>query len=128
MENIDQYLYRDGAEYVDLRNVADKYTGGYIDSVELVSFFEYLEGNALVRNKGWEFSEEDIVDAAILENMFDAKDREVFIMCGSGTRAGYVKDALEALGYEMVYNAGGIKDYSGDNKIFGDESFTLALN
>ena len=128
MENIDQYLYRDGAKYVDLRNVADKYTGGYIDSFELVSFFEYLEGNALVRNNGWEFSEEDIVDAAILENIFGAKDREIFLMCGSGTRAGYTKDALEALGYETVYNAGGIKDYSGDHKIFGDESFTLALN
>lgn len=127
MENIDEYLYRDGAKYVDLRNVADKYTGGYIDSFELVSFFEYLEGNALVRNNGWEFSEEDIVDAAILENIFGAKDREVFLMCGSGTRAGYTKDALESLGYENVYNAGGIRDYSGDHKIFGDESFTLAL-
>lgn len=128
MGNIDEYLYRDGSKYVDLRNVADKYTGGYIDSFELVSFFEYLEGNALVRNNGWEFSEEDVVDAAILENIFGAKDREVFLMCGSGTRAGYVKEALESLGYESVFNAGGIRDYSGDHKIFGDESFTLALN
>lgn len=127
MENIDQYLSRDGAKYVDLRNVADKYTGGYIDGFEVVSFFEYLEGNALVRNNGWEFSEEDIVDAAILENIFGAKDREVFVMCGSGTRSGYTKEALEALGYENVYNVGGIRDYSGENKIFGDESFTLAL-
>ena len=128
MENIDEYLYRDGAKYLDLRNVSDLYTGGYIDSFELVSFFEYLEGNALVRNNGWEFSEEDIVDAAILENIFGDKSREVFLMCGSGTRAGYTKDALEALGYEKVYNVGGIRDYQGDNKIFGDESFTLALN
>lgn len=127
MENIDEYLYRDGAKYVDLRNVADKYTGGYIDSFEIVSFFEYLEGNALARNNGWEFSEEDIVDAAILENIFGAKDREVFLMCGSGTRAGYTKEALESLGYETVYNVGGIRDYSGDHKIFGDETFTLAL-
>jgi rhodanese-related sulfurtransferase len=127
MENIDQYLHRDGAKYVDLRNVADKYTGGYIDGFEVVSFFEYLEGNALVRNNGWEFSEEDIVDPAILENIFGAKEREVFVMCGSGTRSGYTKEALEALGYENVYNVGGIRDYSGDNKIFGDESFTLAL-
>jgi len=127
MENIDQYLYRDGAKYVDLRNVADKYTGGYIDSFELVSFFEYLEGNAFVRNNGWEFSEDDIVEPAILENVFGEKDREVFLMCGSGTRAGYVKDALESLGYESVYNVGGIRDYSGDNKIFGDETFSLVV-
>ncbi len=128
MATIDQYLYRDGAKYVDLRNVADKYTGGYIDSFELVSFFEYLEGNALVRNNGWDFSEADVVDAAILENIFGAKDRDVFLMCGSGTRAGYVKDALENIGYGSVYNVGGIRDYSGSHKIFGDETFTLTLN
>jgi len=127
MDNIDEYLYRDGAKYVDLRNVADKYTAGYIDGFELVSFFEYLEGNALVRNNGWEFSDADVVDAAILENVFGAKDREVFLMCGSGTRAGYVKEALESLGYETVYNVGGIRDYGGDHKVLGDETFTLAL-
>lgn len=128
MENIDNVMSRPGAKYVDLRNEADMYNGGYIDGFELVSFFEYLEGNALVRNNGWEFSEEDIANAAILENIFGDKSREVFLMCGSGTRAGYVKDALEALGYEKVYNAGGIRDYQGDRKIFGDDSFTLTLN
>ena len=46
-------------------------------------------------------------------------------MCGSGTRAGYVKDALESIGYTNVYNVGGIRDYKGDHKIFGDESFSL---
>jgi rhodanese-related sulfurtransferase len=128
MQNIDNYLDRPGAKYVDLRNVADKYTGGYIDGFELVSFFEYLEGNALVRNNGWEFSEEDVKSKIVLENIFGAKDREVFLMCGSGTRAGYVKDALESIGYTTVYNAGGIRDYSGDHKILGDEEFSLSLN
>ncbi|WP_319562597.1 rhodanese-like domain-containing protein [Marispirochaeta sp.] len=127
MENIDQYLYRDGAKYVDLRNVSDMYTGGYIDSFELVSFFEYLEGNALVRNNGWEFSEADVAEKVILENIFGDKDREVFLMCGSGTRAGYVKDALESIGYTSVFNVGGIRDYKGDHKVFGDESFSLSL-
>lgn len=128
MENVDNVLERPGAKYVDLRNVEDKYTGGYIDGFEIVSFFEYLEDNALVRNNGWEFSEEDIVDAGILENIFGAKDREIFVMCGSGTRSGYIKDALESIGYEEVHNAGGIRDYQGDNKIFGDENATLALD
>jgi rhodanese-related sulfurtransferase len=127
MENIDQYLYRDGAKYVDLRNVSDMYTGGYIESFELVSFFEYLENNALVRNNGWEFSEADVVEPAILENIFGSRNREVFLMCGSGTRAGYVKDALENLGYTTVYNVGGIRDYKGDHKVFGDESFSLKI-
>jgi rhodanese-related sulfurtransferase len=127
MANIDSLLYRPGAKYVDLRNVADKYTGGYVDGFEFVSFFEYLEGNALVRNNGWEFSEEDIKSKIILENIFGDKEREIFLMCGSGTRAGYVKEALEAIGYTSVFNAGGIRDYSGDRKVLGDEEFTLTL-
>lgn len=127
MSNIDKWLARPGAKYVDLRNVADKYVAGYVDGFELVSFFEYLEGNALVRNNGWEFSSADVVDAAILENIFGDKGREVFLMCGSGTRAGYVKAALEDIGYETVINAGGIRDYAGENRVLGDPEGTLAL-
>lgn len=128
MSNIDAYLDRLGARYVDLRNVADKYRSGYIDGFDLVSFFEYLDGNALKRNNGWEFSEADLVSKAILQNIFGAnKKREIFLMCASGTRAGYVKAALEQLGYTRVYNVGGFKDYKGKRKILGDESFTLVL-
>lgn len=127
MANIDTVLGRPGAKYVDLRNVADKYVAGYIDGFELVSFFEYLDGNALVRNNGWEFSAADVQNAAILENVFGPTDREVFLMCGSGTRAGYVKAALEEVGYTDVYNVGGIRDYAGDNKVLGDAEFVLSV-
>ena len=125
MANIDSYMGRPGAKYVDLRNVADKYVGGYIDGFEIVSFFEYLDGRAWERSNGWEFSADDITDEIVLENIFGDKSREVFLMCGSGTRAEYARLALEAIGYENVWNAGGIRDYSGDNKVFGDESFAL---
>jgi rhodanese-related sulfurtransferase len=127
MSNIDAYLGRPGAKYVDLRNVADKYTAGYVDGFEFVSFFEYLDNNALVRNNGWDFSEADVASRLILENIFGEKDREVFLMCGSGARAGYVKDALESIGYTDVHNAGGIRDYAGKNKVLGDAEFTLTL-
>ena len=125
MANIDGALGRPGAKYVDLRNIKDKYVSGYIDGFELVSFFEYLEGNALVRNNGWEFSAADIESKLVLENIFGDKNREVFLMCGSGTRAGYVKAALEEIGYKKVFNAGGIRDYEGKKKILGDEDFVL---
>lgn len=127
MGNIDNYLGRPGAKYVDLRNVSDKYVGGYIDGFELISFFEYLDNLALVRNNGWEFSAEDVASKLRIENIFGDKKREIFLMCGSGTRAGYVKSALEEIGYEKVFNAGGIKDYTGENKVLGDAEFTLVL-
>ncbi|MFO8041629.1 MAG: hypothetical protein R6U25_00380, partial [Alkalispirochaeta sp.] len=126
MENIDSYMSRPGAKYVDLRNVEDLYVGGYIDGFELVSFFQYFDETSFDR-ADWEFEESDITSAARIENIFGAKDREIFLMCGSGTRAGYMKDALEALGYETVFNVGGIRDYQGDNRIFGDEEFELTL-
>jgi rhodanese-related sulfurtransferase len=127
MANIDSYLGRPGAKYVDLRNVGDKYTAGYIDGFEFVSFFEYLDNRALTRNTGWDFTAADINSRAILQNIFGDANREIFLMCGSGTRAGYVKAALEELGYTKVYNVGGIRDYQGDHRVLGDESFTLEI-
>lgn len=126
MGNLDEYLDAD-ARLIDLRDFSDMFNGGYVAGFEVVPFFQYLERRALVRNNGWEFSEDDVVDVATLENVFGPKSGAVILMCGSGTRAGYVKDALESLGYEEVYNAGGIRDYQGDNKVFGDEAFTLTL-
>ncbi len=125
MSNIDKQLGRSGAKYVDLRNVSDKYVSGYIDGFENISFFEYLDNNALVRNNKWEFSPVDIQSKAKLMNIFGDKTREIFLMCGSGTRAGYVKAALDELGYSKVYNVGGIKDYAGERKVLGDADFVL---
>ncbi len=127
MGNIDSYLDRAGAKYVDLRNVSDQYKAGYIDGFEIVSFFEYLDVAAFKRANGWKFSESDIISKAVLQNVFGNKNREIFLMCASGTRAGYVKEALESLGYKKVYNVGGFKDYKGKRKVLGDETFTLAL-
>jgi len=122
MENIDEYLSAD-ARFVDLRNFSDQLSGGYIAGFELVPFFQYLEGRALVRNTGWEFSSADVVSEAVLENVFGDKEGAVVLMCGSGTRAGYVKAALDEIGYTKVINAGGIRDYNGENKILGDGVF-----
>jgi rhodanese-related sulfurtransferase len=126
MANMDEYLNAD-ARFIDLRDFDDMFNGGYIAGFEVVPFFQYLEGRAVERNNGWEFSSADIIKAAMLDNIFGPKDREVFVMCSSGARSGYTKEALEAIGYEKVYNIGGIRDYQGDHKIFGDEDFTLQL-
>lgn len=125
MNNIDGFLDRPGAKYVDFRNVADKYTDGWIDGFEVISFFEFLEDRALVRHDGWNFREANIVDDFLLEDLFGAKDREIFLMCLSGARSGYVKQALEAIGYENVHNVGGIRDYAGENRVFGDPTFSF---
>jgi rhodanese-related sulfurtransferase len=126
METVDEYLNRDDVQYVDLRNFEDKMASGYIAGFEMLPFFNYFEYEGiLVRtDKDWEFASEDVVDQAKLENFFD-KDKTIFLMCGSGTRAGFVKSALEEIGYTNVINVGGIRDYAGDNKVLGYEGYNL---
>jgi len=45
------------------------------------------------------------------------------LFCAGGTRAGFVREALLHLGYENVWNAGAVGDYTGPNKVFGDGSY-----
>ncbi len=127
MENVDMFLNAD-ALLVDLRNFDDTMVGGHILGFTVVPFFDYLEGNALVRNNGWEYSEDDIVNEDVLVNAFGTDmDQPILLMCAGGTRAGYVKAALETIGYTNVHNVGGMKDYSGDFKVFGDESYSAPV-
>lgn len=119
MANIDQFIERENVQLIDLRNYSDKMGSGYINGFETISFFEYLEKNAIIRNNGWTWQEDNIVDEAVLENFFDRDADAIFLMCASGTRAGFVKAALEQLGYSNVQNIGGINSYNGDNRVLG---------
>jgi rhodanese-related sulfurtransferase/uncharacterized protein with FMN-binding domain len=126
MTNVDMYLGRDDVQYVDLRNFDDKMNAGYISGFEFIPFFDYLEHeDVLVRTDGWNFEAAGIMNQAQLENLFDKDAGAIFLMCGSGTRAGFVLDALESIGYTNVINVGGISSYAGDNKVLGDETFVL---
>lgn len=129
INDVDDYLGRDDVQYVDLRNFEDKMASGYIAGFEFIPFFNYLEyENILVRtDKNWEFASEDVVSATKLKNFFDM-DKTIFLMCGSGTRAGFVMAALEDQGYTNVVNIGGIGDYTGDNKVSGDEAYNLDVS
>ena len=124
MENIDTLLERDNVQLVDLRNYSDKMASGYIDGFEIISFFEYLENNAIVRNNGWTWQADNLIDEDILANFFNMDADAIIMMCGSGTRAGFVMAALEQMGYENVYNAGGIGDYAGENLVMGDAVYS----
>ena len=119
MNNIDEFVERENVQLVDLRNYSDKMASGYIAGFEIISFFEYLEGQAIARNNGWTWQEDNMIDGDILRNYFDQDADAIFLMCGSGTRAGFVKAALEQLGYTNVHNVGGIADYSGAFKVLG---------
>ena len=101
MDNIDSFMNRPGATYVYLRNAVRQYTDG------------------------WNFSSSDVKDDFMLEELFGDRDREIFLMCQSGTRGEYIKLALESIGYTSVYNVGGFPDYTGTSRVAGDPSFSL---
>jgi len=126
INDVDQYLGSDDAQFVDLRNFDDKMNVGYIAGFEFIPFFDYLQGEGILVKSAstWTFTDGDIKDADALKNLFD-QEKTIILMCGSGARAGYVKAALESIGYTKVINAGGISTYSGDYKVLGDNSFQL---
>lgn len=129
INEVDEFLFREGVQYVDLRNFEDKMAAGYIEGFEMIPFFNYLEyENILVRtDKDWTFAAEDIKDATKLKNLFKM-DKTIILMCGSGTRAQFVMDALVSLGYENVINAGGIGSYTGEFKVLGDGTYNLDVS
>ncbi|MFP4187283.1 MAG: rhodanese-like domain-containing protein [Acholeplasmataceae bacterium] len=127
VENVDDYMDHPNMQFVDVRNFDDKMKGGYIFGFEMIPFFDYLEyEDILVRVNEWTFSEEAIKNENALRNLFH-EDKNIVIICAAGTRAGFVKSALEHLGYENVWNAGGFMDYDGENKVFGDDEHTIEL-
>ncbi|MBN2604369.1 MAG: hypothetical protein JXR62_00940 [Bacilli bacterium] len=128
VSEIDEYLGRADAQYVDLRNFDDKMKSGYISGFEFIPFFDYLEAtNVLVRTDGdFTFAAEDIKNEAALRALFN-EDKTIFLMCAGGTRAGFVKAALDYLGYENVINLGAFADYGKDapalNLVAGDGTY-----
>ena len=127
MANLDEFMHRPDVQYTDLRNFDDQMRGGWIRGFEIIPFFGYLEYESiLVREDGWNFSPSNILDENALRNLFD-DDKYILLMCAAGARAGYVKEALEHLGYDNVYNLGALGDYQGDHKVFGDDAFRFTL-
>jgi rhodanese-related sulfurtransferase len=135
MDNVDDFMGRPDVQYVDLRNFDDKMKAGYIAGFEFIPYFDYLEyEEILVRTDGnFTFAAEDILNEAALRALFD-EDKTIFLMCQSGGRAGFVKAALESLGYTNVYNIGGwgageIPYYDGstarENIVEGDGTYLL---
>ncbi|MFA7075951.1 MAG: rhodanese-like domain-containing protein [Candidatus Izemoplasmatales bacterium] len=127
METVDDYLFNSDYQFVDLRNFDDQMADGWIRGFEFIPFFDYLEySDILVRVDGWSFTEDAIKSSSSLKALFD-EDKYIVLMCASGTRAGFVKDALDSLGYEHVYNAGGLGTYAGENKVFGDGEYDIVM-
>jgi len=124
MENLDDYMFRDDVQYVDLRNYEAVFHSGFIYSFEIIPFFDYLDYRAFDRNDTYEFEPDQLLDPDFLESIFD-RDKSIFFYADGCIRGGYLKDILNYLGYEKVFVIGGFYEYKGEYKVLGDGSFTL---
>lgn len=124
MEVLDDYLFRDDVQYVDLRNHEQLYASGYIYSFENIPFFDYLDFRAFDRNGSYEFDVDQIINEVQLTRFFDP-EKAIFLMADGCVRSGYIKDALNFLGYEKVYVIGGFYEYDGAYKVLGDGAYDV---
>ncbi len=124
MENLDLYLYRSDVQYVDLRNHQAQFKYGFIDGFESIPFFDYLDYRAFDRGRTYEFNPDQLRDTSILERLFN-RDMAILLYADGCIRSGYIKDALNHLGYERVFVIGGYYEYLGDNKIYGDGTYEI---
>lgn len=124
---ITDYLGKDNIKYIDIRNMADK-SGGYVKGFEFVGFFEFLQSTTIdftgtttnhapdsarmvYRSNGWSTATGDYTvndNFAVTQYFGSDKNAPIFLMCASGTRAGFLEHVLENdFGYKNVFNVGG---------------------
>lgn len=124
MENLDLFLFRNDVQYVDLRNFESVFKYGYIEGFINIPFFDYLDYRAFNRGRTYEFNPDQLLDTSLLEKLFD-REKAIFLYADGCIRSGYIKDALNYLGYERVFVLGGYYDYLGENVITGSGFYSI---
>lgn len=119
MDVLDDYMFRDDVQYVDLRNHNQYFHSGFIYSFENIPFFDYLDYRAFIRDGTYEFNPDQLINEEQLTRFFDP-EKAIFLTADGCIRSGYIKDALNYLGYERVYVIGAYYEYVGDYKVLGD--------
>lgn len=110
MDNINEYMYLDHIQYIDVREIEELQKEGYIKGFLSIPFYtELIEQSIISYNLSFVFHPEHILNEDALKSYFNP-EKVIFLMCRSGRRSGFLKDILLSLGYE-VYNIGGIIDY-----------------
>ncbi|KFZ26038.1 MAG: hypothetical protein KQ78_01752 [Candidatus Izimaplasma bacterium HR2] len=124
MENLDDYMFRDDVQYVDLRNFESRFLSGFIYSFEVIPFFDYLDYRAFNRNDTYIFSPDQIINEQEMLRLFD-KEKTIFLYADGCIRSGYIKDVLAYLEYDKVFVLGGFFEYDGEYKVLGDGSYNF---
>lgn len=124
MESLDEYMFRDDVQYIDLRNFESRFLSGFIYSFEVIPFFDYLDYRAFNRNNTYEFDPSQIINEEEIFRLFD-KNKAIFLYADGCIRSGYVRDVLAYLEYDKVFVLGGYFEYNGEYKVLGDGMYNF---
>jgi rhodanese-related sulfurtransferase len=124
MENLDDFMFRDDVQYIDLRNYQARYSSGYIENFDIIPFFDYLDNRVFDRHDIYEFSPDQLLNENEMYRLFD-QEKIIFLYADGCIRSGYIKDILDYLGYDKVFSLGGYFEYDGEYKVLGDGTFEI---
>lgn len=131
-KNIDQYMFRDDVQYVDLRNSESVLNDGYIAGFEFIPYYSVIasfsEHEALFQMKSNKDDSGKTIHAGqvggfvaqyeesekMIENLF-SKEKYIFLISIGGSESAYLINLLLQLGYngELLYNIGGVSNNDG---------------
>ena len=130
--NLDEYMFREDVQYVDLRSSRMVLEEGYVAGFEFIPFYNvvasFSEKSALYQMKRTTDNEGNVYFAGeiggfvaqfeesqtVIETLFD-KNKYIFFISQGGTECGYMINLLIQLGYnsKLLYNVGGVSNSEG---------------
>ncbi len=131
--NIDQYLFIDGVQYVDLRSIEQLQTEGMIAGFEVIPFYDVLVSYDFKDNVLFTMRKDDMTNAdvylgdvgtfypnyeeseSVLKDIFQ-DDAPIVFMSTAGVESAYMINLLIQYGYDpaLLYNAGTFTNGMGD--------------
>lgn len=130
--NLDEYMFRDDIQYVDLRSPYMVLQEGYVAGFEFIPFYALIasfnsdktlfkmkatydeNNNFIAAGQVGGFVAQYEESTSIIKGLFK-KDRPIFLISQGGSESGYVINLLIQLGYDgnLLYNVGGVSNSEG---------------
>jgi len=130
--NLDEYMFRDDVQYVDLRNPEMILQDGYVAGFSFIPYYSVIasfnakeclyqmktvideEGNRYPAGQVGGFVAQYEESEILMKSLF-AKDKYIFIISQGGSEASYLIKLLLQLGYDgnLLYNVGGVSNGEG---------------
>ena len=119
LRNLDKHIDDENYLFIDIRDLEEKYSDGYIEGFTFLPLNSYLFAENILRPPMFgRFRDSDVLDQERLESYLD-RSKTIVIICRSGNRSAYFRTVLESLDYDVI-DLGGIIHYQGDLLRFPD--------